>query len=64
MGSHSSCMARQDCGQAAADPMSFDNIKTAMAAGHVNGRLVQAMATQEKQIKLQTIIILHDNDTT
>ena len=62
MGSHSSCMARQDA--QAADLMSVDNIKTAMAAGHVNGRLVQAMATQEKQIKLQIIIILRDNDTT
>ena len=47
MGSHSSCMARPDA--QAADLMSVDNIKTAMAAGHVNGRFVQAMATQEKK---------------
>ena len=62
MGSHSSCMARQDA--QAADLMSVDNIKTAMAAGHVNVKYVKAVATQEKQTKLQLIITLHDNDTT
>ena len=46
--------------------MSFENLKTAIASGgHVNFKLIQAMATQQtNHIKLQIIIILHDNDTT
>ena len=69
MGTPTSCIARQEVGKAgvqADQPMTYEGLKAVIdGRGHVNYKLIQAMATEQtNHINLQLIIILHDNDTT